>query len=132
MGAPWHVYPEQAAAGLWTTPSDLARFAIEVQRTIRGPKGAVLTQAFGRELIAPTGAGDYAVGLAIQKEGQGWYFSHGGSNWGYQCNVYAHVRKGYGVAIMTNGDAGGIVIREIQARIAAAYDWDSLDKPIPR
>jgi hypothetical protein len=46
--------------------------------------------------------------------------------------VYAHVRKGYGVAIMTNGDAGGIVIREIQARIAAAYDWDSLDKPIPR
>jgi CubicO group peptidase (beta-lactamase class C family) len=132
MGAPWHVYPEQAAAGLWTTPSDLARFAIEVQRAIRGPKGAVLTQAFGRELIAPTGAGDYAVGLAIQKEGQGWYFSHGGSNWGYQCNVYAHVRKGYGVAIMTNGDAGGIVIREIQARIAAAYDWDSLDKPIPR
>jgi CubicO group peptidase (beta-lactamase class C family) len=132
MGAPWHVYPEQAAAGLWTTPSDLARFAIEVQRAIRGPKGAVLTQAFGRELIAPTGAGDYAVGLAIQKEGQGWYFSHGGSNWGYQCNVYAHVRKGYGVAIMTNGDAGGVVIREIQARIAAAYDWDSLDKPIPR
>ena len=132
MGAPWHVYPEQAAAGLWTTPSDLARFAIEVQRAIRGPKGAVLTQAFGRELIAPTGAGDYAVGLAIQKEGQGWYFSHGGSNWGYQCNVYAHVRKGYGVAIMTNGDAGGLVIREIQARIAAAYDWDSLDKPIPR
>ena len=92
----------------------------------------MLTQAFGRELIAPTGAGDYAVGLAIQKEGQGWYFSHGGSNWGYQCNVYAHVRKGYGVAIMTNGDAGGLVIREIQARIAAEYDWDSLDKPIPR
>jgi CubicO group peptidase (beta-lactamase class C family) len=132
MGAPWHVYPEQAAAGLWTTPSDLARFAIEVQRGVQGPKGAVLTQAFAREMIAPTGAGDFAVGLTITKEGQGWYFSHGGSNWGYQCNVYSHVRKGYGVAIMTNGDAGGVVIREIQARIAAAYDWDSLDKPIPR
>ncbi len=132
MGSPWHVYPEQAAAGLWTTPSDLARFAIEVQRAIQGPKGAVLSQAFAREMIAPTGAGDYAVGLSIAKEGQGWYFSHGGSNWGYQCHVYAHVRKGYGVAIMTNGDAGGIVIREIEGRIAAAYDWDSLDKPIPR
>ena len=132
MGAPWHIYPEQAAAGLWTTPSDLARFAIEVQRAIQGPKGAVLTQASAREMIAPTGAGDFAVGLGVQKEGQGWYFSHGGSNWGFQCNLYAHVRKGYGVAMMTNGDAGGIVIREIQSRIAAAYDWDSLDKPIPR
>jgi len=130
--APWHVYPEQAAAGLWTTPSDLARFAIEAQRAIQGPKGAVLTQAFARELIAPTGSGDYAVGLSIAKEGQGWYFSHGGSNWGYQCHVYAHVRKGYGVAVMTNGDAGGLLIREIEGRIAAAYDWDSLDKPIPR
>ena len=36
MGAKWHVYPEQAAAGLWTTPSDLARFAIEVQLAVRG------------------------------------------------------------------------------------------------
>ena len=130
--APWHIYPEQAAAGLWTTPSDLARFAIEVQRAIRGPKGAVLTQAFAREMIAPTGAGDYAVGLSLAKDGQGWYFGHGGSNWGYQCQVYAHVRKGYGLAIMTNGDAGGVVVRETWLRLAAAYDWDSLDKPIPR
>jgi CubicO group peptidase (beta-lactamase class C family) len=132
MGAPWHVYPEQAAAGLWTTPSDLARFAIEVQRAIRGPKGAVLTQASAREMITPTGAGDYAVGFSIEKQGQGWYFGHGGSNWGFQCHVLAHVRKGYGIAIMTNGDAGGRIIQEIEARVAAAYGWDSLDKPIPR
>ena len=130
--APWHVYPEQAAAGLWTTPSDLARFAIEVQRALRGPKGAVLTQAAAREMVAPTGVGGFAVGLGIAQRGEGWYFTHGGSNWGFRCNLVAHVRKGYGVAIMTNGDNGGPLIAELEARIAAAYGWDSLDKPLPR
>ena len=57
MGAKWHVYPEQAAAGLWTTPSDLARVAIEVQLAVRGPAGKVLSQAMAREMIAPTGVG---------------------------------------------------------------------------
>jgi CubicO group peptidase (beta-lactamase class C family) len=132
MGAPWHVYPEQAAAGLWTTPSDLARFAIEVQRAIRGPKGAVLTQASAREMLAPVGVGGFAVGLGVAQRGEGWYFSHGGANWGFRCNLFAHVRKGYGVVIMTNSDSGGQLIGELEARVAAAYGWDSLDKPIPR
>ncbi len=132
MNAKWHVYPEQAAAGLWTTPSDLARFAIEVQTAIRGPAGRVLSQASAREMIAPTGVGPFAVGLVIERRGEGWYFSHGGSNWGFQCNLVAHVRKGYGLVVMTNGDNGGQLIREIEARVAAAYGWDTLDKPIPR
>ncbi|MGE0362002.1 MAG: serine hydrolase domain-containing protein [Vicinamibacterales bacterium] len=129
---PWHVYPEQAAAGLWTTASDLARFAIEVQTAVRGPKGTVLTQGSAREMTAPVGTGPYAVGLGVEQRGEGWYFGHGGSNWGFRCSLLAHVRKGYGVVVMTNGDAGGPVITEIEARVAAAYGWDSLDKPLPR
>jgi CubicO group peptidase (beta-lactamase class C family) len=105
MDAPWHVYPEQAAAGLWTTPSDLARFAIEVQRAIRGPKGAVLTQASAREMLSAIGAGGYAVGFGVSQRGEGWYFSHSGGNWGFGCDLVAHFRKGYGVVVMTNGDA---------------------------
>lgn len=132
MDAPWHVYPEQAAAGLWTTPSDLARFAMEMQRAIRGPAGAVLKQATAREMIAPTGAGPFAVGFEIAKNGEGWYFSHSGGNWGFRCLLVAHVRKGYGVVIMTNSEQGGRVVDEVQARIAAAYGWDSLDKPVFR
>ena len=73
------------------------------------------------------------VSLAeVEKRGEGWYFGHGGSNWGYRCSLIAHVRKGYGVVVMTNGDAGGGVIAEIEARVAAAYGWDSLDKPLLR
>jgi CubicO group peptidase (beta-lactamase class C family) len=132
MDAKWHVYPELAAAGLWTTPTDLAKFAIEIQKTALGRSSRVLTQASVREMLSPVGVGDYAVGLAVTKMGQGWYFGHGGSNRGFQCDLIAHHLKGYGVAIMTNGDAGGPVIQEIRARVAAAYAWDSLDKPVLR
>lgn len=132
MGAKWHVYPEQAAAGLWTTPSDLARFMIEMQRALHGPKGAVLSQQSATAMIAPVGVGTFAVGLDIEKRGEGWYFNHSGGNWGFNCDLLGHVRKGYGVVVMTNTDNAGAVIREIEARVAAAYNWDSLDKPLFR
>jgi len=131
MGAKWHVYPEQAPAGLWTTPSDLARFAIEVQLANRGWQSKVLSQATVKDMLAPTGVGPFAVGFTIEKKGEGWYFSHSGGNWGFLCDLQAHVRKGYGVAIMTNG-SNFQIINELEARIAAAYGWDTLDKPIPR
>jgi len=132
MGAAWHVYPEQAAAGLWTTPVDLARFVIEVQTAVRGPTGRVLSQATAAEMVAPLGVGPFGIGLTVEKRGEGWYFTHGGSNWGFRADVLAHLRKGYGVVVMTNGDAGTAVINEIEARVAAAYHWDSLDKPLVR
>ena len=132
MDTKWHVYPELAAAGLWTTPTDLATFAIEIQQAALGRSARVLTRTSVLEMLTPVGVGDYAVGLAITKKGEGWYFAHGGSNWGFQCDVIAHRVKGYGVAIMTNSDAGRPVINEIEARVAAAYSWDSLDKPVLR
>ncbi len=132
MDAKWHVYPELEAAGLWTTPSDLARLAIEVQSSLHGKSSRVLSMAMVKEMVTPVGVGDYAVGFNISKQGQGWYFGHGGSNWGFQCDLVAHRLKGYGVAIMTNADSGGPVISELRARVAAAYNWDSLDKPVPR
>jgi len=130
MGAPWHVYPELAAAGLWTTPSDLAHIAIEIQRALQGRETAVLKPSTAREMLLPTGMGPTGVGMRLAQQGEGWYFFHGGANWGFRANLLAHVRKGYGVVTMTNSDLGGQVITEIEGRVAAAYGWDSLDKPI--
>jgi len=132
MGPKWHVHPEQAAAGLWTTPSDLARFLIEVQRAAAGQSNRVLSRATVQEMLSPVGVGDYAVGFAIQKMGQGWYFAHGGSNWGFRATMMAHKVKGYGLVVMTNADQGGAVANELSRRIQRAYEWDSFAEPAPR
>jgi CubicO group peptidase (beta-lactamase class C family) len=132
MGDPWHVYPEQAAAGLWTTPTDLAKFAIEVQLALAGKSNRVLSQTTVREMVTPVGVGPFAVGFQISKEGEGWYFMHGGSNFGFQCDLMAHRVNGYGAVIMTNSDGGGALIGRLRRMIQQEYKWDALDPPIPR
>ena len=131
MDAKWHVYPEQAAAGLWTTPTDLAKLGIEVQKALRG-ESKLLSRRTALEMVAPTGTGPFAIGFAIEKRGEGWYFVHDGSNWGFRSDLAMHRLKGYGIVVMTNSDSGGQIISAIEARVAAAANWDSLDKPVPR
>ena len=131
-GAKWHVYPEMAAAGLWTTATDLARFAIEVQKSAIGQSNRVLSRTVVQEMLSPVGVGGFGVGFSISEMGEGWYFSHGGGNWGFRCTLLAHKVKGYGLAIMTNADRGGALAAEVSRRIQNAYEWDSMAQPVPR
>jgi len=100
-----YTYPELAAAGLWTTPSDLARFMIGVQRNA-GDKGRpLLSPAMMRTMLEPV-KNSYALGLEIEGKGPTLSFSHGGSNMGFQNSLYAYVEHGDGAVVMTNGDNG--------------------------
>lgn len=121
-----HVYPEMAAAGLWTTASDLARFAIGMQKMLRGEKGP-LTKAMAENMVTPR-KDDYALGFGIEEKGGGKYFTHGGADEGFQALLYAHETKGYGAVLMTNSDSGFRLMPEILRSIGAAYGWDGFPK----
>ncbi|MGD2217481.1 MAG: serine hydrolase [Gemmatimonadales bacterium] len=121
----WHIYPEMAAAGLWTTPSDLARFAIAIQEAYAGESEAVLSTEMVRQMLTPD-LNDHGLGPAIQ--GGGARFGHGGSNAGFRCTFTAFIEDGSGAAIMTNSDTGGALAQEILLNVGLEYGWPGFEQ----
>ena len=119
----WHVYPEMAAAGLWTTPSDLARFAIEIQQAAAGRSGRILPQQIVTEMLTPQRGGPVGLGLFLRGSGGAIRFGHSGANEGFRSEFVAFVHRGQGAVVMTNSDTGGGLLSEIVNAIAAEYGW---------
>jgi len=117
----WHTLPEQAAGGLWTTPADLASFAIEVWRSYHGLSDAMLSQLSAR-LMLTRQIDDFGLGFYLPSGGV-FRFQHGGSNAGYRCHFVLSIDSADGVVIMTNGDSGEKVINAVFQAIAIAYGW---------
>jgi len=123
----WHVYPELAAAGLWATPTDLARFALGLQAALAGAAGAILSQATMSEMMTAQSPEDGvdAVGLGVFLSGAGETarFGHTGGNEGFTCELAAYQRRGQGAIVMTNGEGGWLVLKAILNTIAEVYEW---------
>ena len=119
----FHVYPEMAAAGLWTTPTDLAKFGIEVQLSLQGRSNRVLSKASAERMVTPFVSNDVGLGFFIQKRGQQIYFGHDGADEGFRAQLLLHREKGYGAVVMVNSNNGQI-IGEIFRAIAREYGWD--------
>ena len=119
-----HTYPELAAAGLWSTPSDMLRYAIAVRDSARGEKHSILAQPVATEMLTP-GKGGWGLGLEVHPTPADRAFAHGGSNEGYENFLVAYTGSGDGVAVMTNGAQGAELGSEITRSVAAAYGWPS-------
>jgi CubicO group peptidase (beta-lactamase class C family) len=117
-----HTYPEMAAAGLWTTPSDLARLALSVIASAKGEPGALLSPDTTRQMLT-TQIGNYGLGFALVDAPDGQAFQHGGSDEGFEAVLFSYSDGRGGAAIMTNGQNGGRLSQEIVASIADAYGW---------
>ena len=116
-----HTYPELAAAGLWTTPTDVAHFALGVLDAWTGRDTSVLSQATTLRMLTP-GLGDYGLGLIVLGASPHRRFLHHGYNDGFISSMIMF-ENGDGAAIMTNGARGGQLAGEIMRSIAAEYDW---------
>jgi CubicO group peptidase (beta-lactamase class C family) len=125
-----HTYPEMAAAGLWTTAGDLARFGIAIAKSRRGDPGSLLQKATA-ERMTTVFLGEYALGFAVEKHGSGVYFSHGGADEGFQAYLIVHRDKGYGAAVMANSDNGIQLAVELLRGIAKQDSWEGyLPEPL--
>jgi hypothetical protein len=122
-----HIYPEMAAAGLWTTPTDLAKFAIEMQLSLAGRSNKILSKE-SVDLMTTNVKDGAGLGFFIEKHGNALYFGHGGSDEGFTSQLLVSRDKGYGVAVMVNSDAGAI-LQEVVRAVAKEYGWDEFLPP---
>ena len=119
----WHIYPEMAAAGLWTTPSDLARFAIGIQNAYAGKSGSVLSQSMTRQMLTEQKNRD-GLGVFLKGDSTTLRFGHDGRDEGFDALLTASLDKGQGVVIMINANDNSQMMGRIVDFIADYYHWD--------
>jgi hypothetical protein len=116
-----HTYPEMAPAGLWTTASDLARYAIGVQKALAG-QSRILSKATAAEMVKDGGMGHFGLGLLIGGAPGHPLFEHNGADEGFISNFFAY-NHGDGAVILTNSLNGGRLSDELLRTIARQYHW---------
>lgn len=116
-----NTYPELAAAGLWTTPDDLARWLIGVRDAEEGRPSFMPADA-ARSMLAP-GTNKYGLGVFISGEGEHRRFMHSGGNLGFKSSYVMFLTSGNGVVVLTDGDNGSYLGGEFIKAVAAAYGW---------
>ncbi|SHN12808.1 serine hydrolase domain-containing protein [Flavobacterium xinjiangense] len=124
----FHIYPEQAAAGLWTNPTDLACYIIETQLAMQDKSNKVLSQEMTKIRLTPFTDSKSALGVFIDKKGEQTYFQHGGKNEGFVAQYYGSMEGGNGVVVMAN-TSNTAILMEIINSVAVVYDWKQFYEP---
>ena len=119
----WKNYPETAAAGLWTTPLDLARYCMYIQNLNTEKTEGFLSTSIIEQLLTP-GKNNWGLGVALSGTGDSLCFGHGGKNAGFTNDFTAFAFKGDAIIIMTNGDNGNALINAVKRAASVFYDWN--------
>ncbi|WP_265569625.1 serine hydrolase domain-containing protein [Sphingomicrobium nitratireducens] len=122
----YHRYPEQAAASLWTTSDDIARFAIALGRASKGDEGLPLEPEMARTMLTPVMDG-YGLGIGTGGEGADVHFTHSGSNAGFKSVFFLFPETGDGIVVLTNGDRGSSIFVSALLTAAKEMGWGGFE-----
>jgi len=122
----FHVFPEHAAAGLWSTPTDLAELLLVIGRAWRGESRLFLAPETVREMLTRQNGGPYGLGAAVGDSEGSVVLMKRGQNVGYQAYLILLPGDGQGMVVMTNSDNGSILAEALIRRAAEAYGWPPL------
>jgi CubicO group peptidase (beta-lactamase class C family) len=118
------IYPELAPAGLWSTPTDLAKWAIEIQRALSGRSNPILSRSVAQQMLTP-GLQGWGLGPAVGGRASHRYFTHSGVGVGMRTYLLAYT-DGDGIVVMTNGANGAMLTEEVVRTVAEEYGWPDL------
>ncbi|MGE8293774.1 MAG: serine hydrolase, partial [Sphingobacterium sp.] len=124
----YHVYPEQAAAGLWSTAEDYAKFVIDIQHTLAGKSSTVISKKTAEEFTSPFIESFIGLGLFIENYAGAVYFCHGGWNEGFSSYFIGSKTSGDGVVVLTNTNKP-LFINELVRAVALTYQWPNYITP---
>ena len=122
----FHLFPEHAAAGLWSTPTDLAKLLVQLAHTWQGFSSIFLHRRTLEEILTRQNGGPYGLGAAVAGDGASLVLMKRGQNIGYQGYLILYPATGQGMVVMTNSDNGSRLAEALIKRAAAAYDWPDL------
>jgi len=124
-----HTYPELAAAGLWTTAPDLARFAIGLQQAFAGRPDSLISQQMTKEMmsrqIRSEGLGLFVMGTDTRAPSL-WY---AGRNRGFDAFLWFAPGSGDGIVLMINANDNDETLKKIARSIAARYQMTGFPFP---
>jgi CubicO group peptidase (beta-lactamase class C family) len=118
----WYDHPAQAAAGLWTTPADLARFALGIRDAWAGESEAIVSQESAQAMLTGVENG-WGLGMPVSGTGRSLSFGHGGNSPGYAAFWVLYPESGDGAVVMANARSSGKLIMEVVRAVERVYGW---------
>lgn len=120
----WRNFAEKGPGGLWTTPTDLAKLCLALQKIRAGKKSEVLSKSTVSSMLEKHSERNWGLGPLIQGTGDSIIFRHDGRNNGYLADFVAFADQGIAAVVMTNADKGNRLKNEIMMAISDYYKWN--------
>jgi hypothetical protein len=122
MPGRFRISPELTAAGLWSTPTDIAKYLVNVQQSYAGAVEEPLEMGLTHQMLSP-GLRNRGLGPAISGAGDFIRFGHDGFNEGFESSFVAYVNGGRGAVVMANSGFAFMLLKEILDSVRRVYEW---------